>query len=62
MSVSLPPGGDSSKVRAGNAGSHRTELSDALLAELDVAWRETIGAQFGIPSYEALLAELAAER
>lgn len=57
----LPPGSDSSKVRAGTTGSHRTELSDALLAELDATWRETIGVQFGIPTYEALLAELAAE-
>ena len=57
----LPAGSDSSKVRAGQAGSHRTELSDSLLAELDTTWRETIGAQFGLPTYEALLAQLASE-
>ena len=56
----LPPGGESSKVRAGGVGGHRGELSPALLDDLDSTWRDTIGAQFGLPDYEALLGELAA--
>ena len=51
----LPPGSDSSKVRAGEVGAHRAELSERLVADLDVTWRETIAAALGIPSYEALL-------
>ncbi len=54
----LPPGGDSSKVRAGGVGGHRAELSEALLGELDATWRDTIGAEFGLADYDALLAEL----
>lgn len=56
----LPPGSDSSKVRAGGVGSHRVELSTALLNDLDSTWCDTIGAEFSLPNYEALLAELAA--
>jgi len=55
----LPPGSDSSKVRTGTVGGHRTELSDAFLAELDAVWQETIGAEFGLANYEALLSDLA---
>jgi hypothetical protein len=54
----IPPGSESSKVRAGRVGDHRTELPDALLEALDAAWRETIGTEFGLPTYSALLAEL----
>jgi hypothetical protein len=56
----LPPGGESSKVRAGGAGGHRGELSETLLGDLDSTWRDTIGARFGLQDYEALLEELAA--
>lgn len=56
----LPPGSDSSKVRSGGSGSHRSEMSPALLAEFDAAWRETMGAEFGLASYAALLDALAA--
>jgi hypothetical protein len=54
----IPPGSDSNKVRAGRVGDHRTELPDALLDALDTAWRETIGTEFGLPNYDALLAQL----
>jgi Sulfotransferase domain len=53
----VPPGGDPTKVGIG--GSGRTELSAGLLADLDVAWRETVAPQTGPSSYEALIAELA---
>lgn len=54
----LPAGGDSSKVRAGGAGRHRVELSQALLDDLDSAWRDTVGRQLGLVSYEELLEDL----
>lgn len=56
----LPTGSDSSKVREGGAGSHRDAMPDDLLTEFDDAWRATMGAQFGLDSYAALLDELAA--
>lgn len=56
----LPPGSDSAKVRLGKVGSHRSELSAALIAELDAVWQRTITAQFGYPDYPALEAALAA--
>ena len=58
----LPPGSESSKVRAGGVGGYRVEFSDALLDDLDSTWRDTIGAQFAVPDYEALLEDLAASR
>ena len=59
VACDLPPGGDSSKVRSGEVGGHRVELSDEFLAELDATWSKTITADLGIPSYEALLDALA---
>ena len=59
VACDLPPGGDSSKVRSGEVGGHRLELSDEFLVELDTTWSETINADLGIPSYEALLGQLA---
>ena len=56
----LPAGGDTSKVRAGGVGSHRVELSAALLDDLDSTWSDTMGAEFGLRDYEALLTDLAA--
>ncbi|MCU1465486.1 MAG: hypothetical protein JWM72_1414 [Actinomycetia bacterium] len=56
----LPVGSDTSKVRSGEVGAHRMELSDGLLAELDATWAETIAADLGIQSYEMLLEMLAA--
>ena len=54
----LPSGSDSSKVRSGTVGGHRTELSPEFVAELDSVWQETIGAKFGLPTYESMLAEM----
>ena len=58
----LPLGSDSSKVRSGEVGAHRLELSDRLVHDLDATWGETITADLGIPSYEALLETLATGR
>ena len=54
----LPSGSDSSKVRSGTVGGHRAELSPGFVAELDSVWMETIGAKFGLPTYESLLNEM----
>jgi hypothetical protein len=58
----LSLGSDSSNVRAGEVGAHRVELSERLVADLDATWAETITADLGIPSYEALLETLATGR
>jgi hypothetical protein len=55
----LPPGSDSAKVRDGLVGSHRAELSPESIAWIDAEWERTIGQQFGLADYDALLAELA---
>lgn len=55
----LPPGGDSSKVRTGNVGDHTQELSQDIIDELDVIWREEIEEQLGFASYGALRDALA---
>ena len=58
----LPLGSDSSKVRSGEVGAHRGELSERIVADLAATWGETITADFGIPSYETLLEMLATGR
>lgn len=57
----LPPGSDSAKVRQGRVGSHQ-DLPRSILDELDAIWAETIGREFGLPDYDALLAALAEGR
>ncbi len=54
----LPPDSDSAKVRRGEVGSHREELSDEVVARLDAIWREQVEPVTGHPDYEALRAEL----
>src|SRR3954453_7892300 len=55
----LPPGGDSNKVRSGEVGTHRVELSERLINDLDSTWDETITEGLGISSYETMLDLLA---
>ncbi len=50
----LPPGSESSKVREGQIGSHKVELSDGLREELDQIWRQTVTPVLGFDSFEAL--------
>jgi hypothetical protein len=50
----LPPGSDSAKVRRGEVGSHRNELSEEIRQALDEIWRNEIECKFGFASYEAL--------
>jgi len=54
----LPPGSDSAKVRLGQVGSHRTELTGEVAAEMDARWAEHITARFGYADYAALEAAL----
>jgi hypothetical protein len=54
----LPPGSDSSKVRAGKVGSHRTELDAEISAEMDALWAEHVTATLGYGSYAELEAAL----
>ena len=52
---SIPSGGDSAKVRAGQVGSHRAELSTEILDELDAMWSSTVGVELGVASYQELI-------
>jgi hypothetical protein len=58
----IPPGSDSAKVRSGEVGSGRVELSVDIEDELDRAWSETVGQELGFVSYAALLEAFRAER
>lgn len=51
----LPPGSITGKVGSGEVGAHHLELSATFVDELNETWRETMTAEFGIPSYEAFL-------
>ena len=62
VACDLPLGSDSSKVRSGEVGAHRVELSEPTVTDLDATWGETITADLGIPSYETLLDLLATGR
>ena len=55
----LPPGSDSAKVRKGEVGEHRQELSPEISAGLDEIWRREITPRFGFAHYEDLAAALA---
>lgn len=59
-SFHLPPGRVPAKVRTGQIGSHKHELSQAAAAAMDRIWQEIIAEPLGIASYEELRAELAA--
>ncbi len=59
--LGLPHGSDSAKVRKGEVGSHRYELSAELLAELERIWAEDIAGPLGLPDYDAVLETLRSE-
>jgi hypothetical protein len=54
----LPPGGDSSKVRAGGVGGHRHELSAEVAAAMDAVWARRIEVQLGYADYASLAAAI----
>ena len=55
----LPPGSDSAKVRKGEVGEHRQELSAEIIAGLDAIWQREVTPRFGFAQYEDLAAALA---
>jgi len=55
----LPEGSDSAKVRRGETGAHKRELTPAVEAELARIWEEEIGAPFGLADYEAFRTAMA---
>lgn len=54
----LPPGSDSSKVRQGGAGGHRTALTPQVSAMLDEAWTREAAPETGFASYAEFEAAL----
>ncbi len=54
----LPPGSDAAKVRGGNVGDHRHELSLETAARFDEIWADTIEAEFGFLTYQDLAVDL----
>lgn len=56
--MSLPPGSDSAKVRAGKVGEHARHLGEEISAEIDAVWQQEITAKFGFQSYRALIRTL----
>jgi hypothetical protein len=54
----LPSDSDSSKVRAGQVGSHVVELTPEIRQRLDEIWQEKITPVLGFANYKALLAAL----
>jgi len=56
--MSLPPGSNSAKVRAGKVGEHARHLGEEISAEIDAVWQQEITAKFGFQSYRALIRTL----
>lgn len=54
----LPAGSDSSKVRTGQVGESRQQLSAQLIAEFDAVWHKRIGGELGFESYADMIAAL----
>ncbi len=54
----LPKDSDSSKVRTGQTGEARGQLSKAVLEELDAIWQEQITSEFGFSDYNEMIATL----
>ena len=59
--LGLPPGSDSSKVREGKSGTHKHELSGAVIEAMDAKWRELVEPELGFANYSVLEAALASE-
>lgn len=54
----LPPGSDSSKVRAGTSGHHADELPPGIAAAMEVIWAEQIAGPLGFANFAELEKEL----
>jgi hypothetical protein len=57
--LNLEPGGDSSKVRSGQVGSHKGTLSPQTVHALDERWAQTLGTSFDLIDYAELRRSLA---
>jgi len=55
----LPADSDSSKVRTGQVGESRTQLSAEVAGELDAIWQREITPETGFPDYASMIATLA---
>ena len=56
--LNLPPGSSSSKVRSGEVGTHRYELTPEIVAKLDELWEQEITGRLGFKTFEAFREEL----
>lgn len=56
--VGIPADSDASKVRLGQVGTHQAELPASTADRVDEIWGQTIGAEFGYPTYEDLVTDL----
>ncbi|MFN3207966.1 MAG: sulfotransferase domain-containing protein [Roseovarius sp.] len=56
----LPPGGTASKVDKGRAGAGRARVDAAMRAAYARKWQATLGARFGLKSYDEALTALKA--
>ncbi len=54
----LPPGSDSSKVRKGGVGGHRSELPADVSDAMDAVWAKRVAPKLGFADYAELEAEL----
>lgn len=58
----LPPDSQTSKLGMGKTGQGRPQISAGMQDIYAARWRETMGAQFGVPDYPALLDTLRRDR
>ena len=54
----LPPGGSSSKVRAGQTASHKQELPEDIATQMDTIWKKEITEPLGLKNYQNLWDQL----
>ena len=54
----LPPGGTATKVARGQTGAGAPLVSDEIRTRFDARWQAVMTAEFGLTTYQALLAEL----
>lgn len=54
----LPTGSDSAKVRQGKTGSHRLELNEDVMAEMDIIWGRKIEPVTGHADYHQMVSAL----
>ncbi len=57
----LPPGGDSSKVRRGEIGSHVEEMTPEMNHAMETRWKQEIHDTIGFASYSEMVEALAKE-